>query len=485
MIMSILRSKKITKRILLVLLVLIIPAFVLWGAGSLTSKSKSVGQIGRSNISDRDLAESRQGIQAQLLFSYYGDFGTLNKLLQNRAFLNSMAWERLILLNSAKKAKIKVTDAMIMQFISQHPLFVRAGIFDPQAYSYILRNTLGVDPHRFEELTRENMQTYLFRQEITKDITVSDTEVLEAYNKDHDKITFSYLLVPKTLFLEKTAISEKDAEKFYENNKTSFLDPAKTVIEYMKLSYNDASEKKDIKKKIDTFYSKLQENSQNFSAIAEENGFLYKKTNPFSSTDIIPGVNFLKLFRDAAKTLDNIGNISLPVFSPGDKGTVYILRKSDYMPEQQRSFETAKNDIFDLIKDDNASALAKTKAQELYKKISYEEVSFENAAQELQLEIIKTPPVTSKDYIDTLGSAANLVMNARKVKPGDFLAPVTIKPGTIIVRVEAITPDASEFAAQKDALSKSLLQTKQSRASQEWFKNNNANANLLQDLNKL
>ena len=238
MIMHILRSKKVAKRILLALLILIIPAFVLWGAGTLTSGPGTIGRIGGKTITDRSLDKSRQAIKAQLLFSYYGDFNTLNKITQDRQLLNFMAWERLVLLDGANRAKITVPDTAIVQFIAQHPLFRRGGGFDSTTYSYILKNTLGMDPRQFEEFTRENLKTHLFRQSITQDMTVSDKEVLEFYGKDHDKVVLSYLLLPKESFSEEVEVTETDIREYYENNKELFLDPAKMTIEYMSFPYD-------------------------------------------------------------------------------------------------------------------------------------------------------------------------------------------------------------------------------------------------------
>ena len=93
MVLNILRSKKVAKKVLLGLLILIVPAFVLWGVGNLGEGPPSVGKISGRTISARDLAESVQGIHAQLVFSYYGDFQALNRILQNRSLINNMAWE--------------------------------------------------------------------------------------------------------------------------------------------------------------------------------------------------------------------------------------------------------------------------------------------------------------------------------------------------------------------------------------------------------
>ncbi len=174
MVMNILRSKKVTRNVLLALLVLIIPAFVLWGVGGLSKKPPMVGQIGNRKIFPDAFAKSRKGIRIQILFTYYQNYETLKKILQNRALVNHMAWERLVFLTASRDQRIKITDKDILFFISNHPLFQRKGAFDKEAYNYILRNNLSVEPREFEELVRENLQIRQFRQDLVNVIDVSE-----------------------------------------------------------------------------------------------------------------------------------------------------------------------------------------------------------------------------------------------------------------------------------------------------------------------
>ena len=69
MVMNVLRSRKFAKRVLFALLVLIIPAFVLWGVGSITQKPPVIGQIGRQKVRIDDLAKSAQGARIQILLT--------------------------------------------------------------------------------------------------------------------------------------------------------------------------------------------------------------------------------------------------------------------------------------------------------------------------------------------------------------------------------------------------------------------------------
>ena len=77
-----LRKKKIAKRILWVLAALIVPAFVLWGAGSSTREKgrglSYVGKIYGKKITFEKFGISYQNCYHQLLLSSGGDLNLLN-----------------------------------------------------------------------------------------------------------------------------------------------------------------------------------------------------------------------------------------------------------------------------------------------------------------------------------------------------------------------------------------------------------------------
>jgi parvulin-like peptidyl-prolyl isomerase len=99
------------------------------------------------------------------------------------------------MLKEARRMKIKADDKDVIEFIRSHPLFLRNGKFDPQIYGYILRNNLSMDPRTFEEIVRENILMQKLGAQLTKDIKVSDDELLSYYRADRCKFKVSYALL--------------------------------------------------------------------------------------------------------------------------------------------------------------------------------------------------------------------------------------------------------------------------------------------------
>ena len=197
--LKILRHKNVSKFVLWGILILILPAFVVWGAGSMgkgdSKGPKFVGTIDGKKVSFDNFAGAVSSIRAQIFLNYFNNQKILGELLKNQSLIGKIAWDRLIMLKEAKRLKIKAQDKDVISYIQSHPLFLRNGKFDEQLYSYILRNNLGFDPRTFEEIVRENVALQKMNESMTKDITVSDEELGAYYRAENCKFRISYALL--------------------------------------------------------------------------------------------------------------------------------------------------------------------------------------------------------------------------------------------------------------------------------------------------
>ncbi len=469
MVMNILRSRKFAKKVLFGILILIIPAFVLWGVGSLGKGPKPIGKIGSQKIYPRDLIESLQGVKIQLLFSYYGDFDTLNKIMQNVSLVNQMAFERLVLLNAAQKNRIKISDDEVRSYISFQPIFQRNGIFNDEVYNYILRNTLSLQPRSFEELIRQNLKVMVFRNNLLKDVVVTDAELLRFYKMLNDKVKISYLLVDKELFEQDAVIAPQKVRESYESNKEKFLTPAKIDIEYIEISYENVKERDEAIDALKKVYPSLQKSPETLSQAAEENGFKHGTTGPFYREELIPGIKFSKKVHEVAFNLKK-GEVSIPVIPSSEKGEIYILRKIEDYPPRALSFDEVKDFIYSTLKEQEKLKLAAKKGDEIYGKIVAKNTTLNKAAKELGRQVESTDFLTSNSYIENIGPAKTIVTMALETEPGNITSPIQTAKGTLIVETEKIIPaDEAKFEENKKNLRKALLNQKQISVLDKWF----------------
>ena len=486
MVLKLFRSKKFTKRTLILLLILIIPAFVLWGVGNLGSGPKPIGKIDGKAVYPRDLEKSAEGIKAQILFSHGNNFNVFSQILKNRVLINYMAWERLILLNASRGKSPKIKNQDVISFISQHPIFQRNGVFDPAVYNYVLRNALSTDPRRFEELIRENLAIHFFRQSLLDGIEVSDEEVFEEFGKVSDKVTLSYVFIDKDSFLNEVSVNTEEAKTYYDANKDEFFDEAKVEVDCIEIPFQDAAERNSAIGKLKESLPGLVKNSAEFKKTAAEYGLTYAAPRPFSQGEIPDGLTFFKDFQIEAFRLEE-GEISSPLFSSkDDAGTVYVLHKIKNIQPAQQDFDAVRENILKLLKEEKSITLAKKEADTLYEGMTENGVTLQQTAKKLNQKILTTESISSAGYIENIGPAKTVVLTARETGEGNIIPPVVLKNGVLLGVVEEIvSAEESDFDQQKEAFKKQLLDAKQMDRIQAWFDKNKSRIKLNESLEKI
>ena len=152
-----LRKKKTAKKIWIVLAAVVVPAFVLWGSGSLsrsTDKSSYAGTIFGRKISLLEYQDSLEAVKNQAIIQFGDKLPEMQKYLN----LETQAWERLIVLAQARSRRLKASDEEIIKLLQGYPFFKNSrGQFEDKLYSQMLRYVFRTQPRIFEEQTRDNI----------------------------------------------------------------------------------------------------------------------------------------------------------------------------------------------------------------------------------------------------------------------------------------------------------------------------------------
>lgn len=361
-----LRKKNIAKIVFWFLVILILPAFVFWGTGSLSGSKdkgpKSVGMINSKKISFEDFYFALNGVRCQVVLFYFAQPNMLDMMLQNKELMGKLAWDRLIMMKEADKAKLKVTDKEVVSFIQSHPIFNRDGAFDPKIYEHVLRYNIGLDARGFEEIVRENIRIKKLNDLIAKDIAATDEEILSEYKKVARKFRIEYILSPTPQSPEKTAVTDETAKDYYDKNMSEFALPVKTgeeqkfadfegVKESIKSYLAERDSKTAALKNASEARQKIADvmSGENipFGKAAEKIGLKTAETPFFSKGEYIDGLGEAMLIMDEISRLKE-GEISIPTEV---RSGAIIFRVSGSEDFTEEKFNKDKAEFAKLVTD--------------------------------------------------------------------------------------------------------------------------------------
>ncbi|MDD5166750.1 MAG: SurA N-terminal domain-containing protein [Candidatus Omnitrophica bacterium] len=448
-----LRNKKTAKKIWIVLAILIVPAFVLWGfGGAIRDKDKAriSGKIFGKTISPLDYNDALEATKNQAIMQFGDNLAQIQKQLN----LESQAWERLMLLAEAKKHKIKVTDKEVVTLIESYPFFKnKNGQFDNRIYSETLHYVFRTQPRVFEEQTRQNLMLQKLYQEVTANVKIDEAEVKDNYIKANAQVSIHYIAGIPSDFTKNITVPETELKEYFSKNSFKFKQPISFNIEYTIL---------DSEEKTKNIISRLNK-KEDFKKVAKELNTTLKETGLFAQTDPVPGIGWSPQL--AAMLSKAKANEVLPALQM-DKN-YYVLKikekKDTYIPE----FASIKEKVKDALIKDKSTGIAKEKIEACLKKLKERRkkdrrsADFSKAAKEYGLKSSSTELFKYGTYIEGIGASDNLWTAARKLKENEFSEIISIPAGFYIIRLKSKTePDDKKFETEKKDFTQNLLQQK-------------------------
>lgn len=161
-------------------------------AGSLFGKAVSADRL-----LEQIAAVTRDGI-----LSYGQDFSRRTPVLE----LQQRAWERLLLLEEARRRGISVSDEEVVEQIRGIPIFQNEDrSFDSYGYRHIIQYSLGTTPRLFEEETRQSLMIRKLLERAMGSPAVSDAEIRQEHRQSQIAIRVSALPLPDPRLAQEVA----------------------------------------------------------------------------------------------------------------------------------------------------------------------------------------------------------------------------------------------------------------------------------------
>jgi peptidyl-prolyl cis-trans isomerase D len=183
------------------------------------------------------------------------------------------------------------------------------------------------------------------------------------------------------------------------------------------------------------------------------------ETRPVTATDPILEFGNSKEAKEAIFRLQK-GDLSLPIRT--DRGYL-ILSVREILPAHQGTLEEVHDQVVKELKQQKATALAKTKADELLKRAKAGE-KFDAAAKALGLDP-KISDFFARDGSISGAASGKQLSAAFQLKPGDVGTPLNLGANWLVYRVaEKQEPNQADFEKQKKELTDQVLQSKRNVA---------------------
>jgi peptidyl-prolyl cis-trans isomerase D len=202
-----------------------------------------------------------------------------------------------------------------------------------------------------------------------------------------------------------------------------------------------------------------QSNKVSLDDLAREYHLTVNETRPISATDPLLELANSQDAKDAIFRL-KLQELSLPVRT--DRGYVVLSVKS-IQTAHPGSLEEVRDRVITDLKREKSTELAKSKAEELNKRIKSGE-KFDAAARALGLEPKTSDPIARDGSIPGAASGKQ-VGAAFNLKTGDVGSPLSLGQNWFVYRVaEKTEANPADFEKQKTQLAKDLLDSKRNLA---------------------
>lgn len=238
-----LRSKQ--KSILWFLVIIITPAFIIWGAGSGGREKASPGIVAKLNgekITYQEFYPVYTASYEKMVKFYENYMGVVSKE-QKESIHKQAAGEAVsqlinnhLLLAYAKKAGLSVTADDIKDVLRQYDVFKTDGVFDETKWQTWITNVPADKMAEIEESFSREILARKALDYMRDTITVSDQEIRDYYLANNLRLSFTYAGTELGNFASGIVYDDEALKPFYEIKKENFRVPAKVSLEYVALS---------------------------------------------------------------------------------------------------------------------------------------------------------------------------------------------------------------------------------------------------------
>ena len=437
--------------------------------------------------------------------------------------INQYTWERLMLVEEARRRGLRVDDLELAASIHHLPAFQEGGRFLPERYHLFLR-AIGLPAPVFEERLRSDLLVDKLVASVREAVTVTDADLRAAFVRAHEQLTVALILVEPMAFVEEAAkaLTEEDVRARYEARPDEVRRPEQVAFDYAGLSreslagaisptdddlkshyeaHQDEFASEDgnpkpfeevrdavrqaliterIRKQLTDRTLDLQEDLEakhTFDEIVTTRGLTKEAAGPLTVGEPPPPGGPDPAILRAVSGLDE-GKITEVVQTPNG---VYIARLTQRIPPTVPPLEEVRDAVRERLIRERARAAARQRAETLRTRLQERmaaDLRFEEAvlAEQLSTTLVQ---FTRLQAVGPLGYERRVNETAFATPLGQLTPVLETTRGVALLRPEELSdPDESAFAQEADRLRQETLTQRQEERFGEWMQETRQRAKL-------
>ncbi len=432
--LNILRKEKIRKGVFWFIAVAVIATFVV--SGIIVTKgdkdtSAALAQLDKRNISVRDYLDSYRAVQHQIDLFYGGQ-----NIDRSRINIKGEAWDRLLLLDHAKKQNIRVSDKEIVDWITTQPAFKNKDKFDTNFYKMYIERGLRSTPRQFEEEIRQMLIIRKVNDKLREGLNLTDDTIKDLYMEQKTERDILMATLPKSAFTSQVTTTDKDIEQLFELMKDKLTAPEKIKLKYIFVP----------KDKADSLKQALQDSASSVDDLSKKFGLEIKETAFFERNKPVDE------FKTAAAVINTAfaSEVGANTAWQATDGGSYRIQVAEKQPEHLMTLEEGRDELKRIFSEQKAVELGIKKFSDLKAKMTNPD-DFEKILKEEKIETTPVEKYKKGMYPSGIWPSDNLEKNALKLKLGEISAPFEVPSGAMMVKVTKLHGfDEKKFAEEKD-----------------------------------
>ncbi|MBN1296849.1 SurA N-terminal domain-containing protein [bacterium] len=449
-------------------------AFYGWSFLDRPEETSAAAVIGDTEISWRDVVETRQQLHRYYRQMYQENFDRLAGTLDFNEMAREQLINRALLTTAANDFHVTVSQQEVQNNIAAIPAFQRNGTFSPSAYQQTLAR-MGMTPAQYEASVADDIRLEKTRTLISSAAPVTEDELKERFIQQNVKINCDYIQFTMPQFKEKVTDDPAAVEAYYSAHLDEFRVGDQVMVEYVQ--FDPKQYEKDVElfdEDIEDYYDRNFEKYQvpekirashiliNVESDADEATEAAAKEKILAAlTRVQNGDDFAEVAKAVSECPSSSSGGDLGFFQKGRMDPAFeqaafklevgeltqepvrsrfgwhIIKKTEYQEASWKPLEEVKKEIEKQLREEESKILVMKAAQHVFDKVEPGVSRLSDLVKD------KTLVVQTSEFFEpgvpprVIGYAQNLQDILSNLEEGEISIPVETISGVFLFQLKA------------------------------------------------